>query len=42
MSAFGAYYNGSIRETIISFGVAAWPNLTMVGVVLAPFCLGVD
>jgi len=32
--------SGSIREQIISFGMAAWPKLAMVDVVSAPICLG--
>ena len=31
--------SGSIGERVISFGVAAWPNLAMVDVVSAPICL---
>ena len=32
--------SGRVREQIISYGVAAWPNPAMVDVVSAPFCLG--
>ena len=39
MAAMGDIRTDSDCERIISFGVAAWSNLTMVEVVLAPFCL---
>ena len=43
MNAFGAYYiAGGSNGRIISFGVAAWPNLAMVEVVSVPFCPDVD
>jgi hypothetical protein len=40
IAAMGDIRTGSVRETIISFGVAAWPKLAMVDVVSAPICLG--